>query len=226
MKSTAVKSKKKFSPTQEQLDINEIKEGVLVMRDGTLRAGLLVSSINFALKSEEEQNAIIGAYVSFINNLDFPFQIAIQSRELNIDGYLDKMRQKAKEQTNDLLKVQTNEYIRFVQEFITAAKIMNKRFYVTVMYNPLSDKQKHFFSRLLEIFKPVGIFQLKEDRFYKRKSELDRRVANVSSGLASIGLNAVQLDTQGLIELFYTSYNPDTSQNQPLADVKELRLAE
>jgi hypothetical protein len=220
-------AKKKLSvATQQYLDIAEIKEGAVIMRDGTLRSVILVSSINFALKSEDEQNAIIGAYVSFLNNIDFPLQIVVQSRELNIEGYLDSLRQKAREQTNELLKMQTNEYVEYIKELVAMAKIMNKRFYVAVLYNPLSDRQKNFFSRLLDVFKPSKLMRMKEDKFRRRKAELDRRVDNIISGLSSIGLNAIPLDTQGLIELFYSTYNPTTAISQKLVDVNELRLAE
>ncbi len=210
--------------TQQYLDIAEIKEDTVIMRDGTLRAVLLISSINFALKSEDEQNAIISAYVSFLNNIDFPLQIVIQSRELNIDSYIETLKQKAKEQTNELLKIQTSEYMQYISELISMSKIMNKRFYIVIPYNPMSDKQKHFFSRFFDIFKPGVLIRMKAEKFKRRRLELTRRVDNIMSGLGSIGLNAVQLDTQSLIELYYNSYNPSTSANQKLVDVKQLRV--
>lgn len=212
--------------TQGYLDIAEFREDTIIMRDGTLRAVLLAASINFALKNEDEQNAIIAAYVGFLNNIDFPLQIVIQSRELNIDNYLNFLRQKEKEQTNELLKLQTTEYLQYVTELISLGKIMSKRFYVVVSYNPLSDKQKGFFSKLLDSLKPATLIKMKEDKFLRRKLELTRRVENVIGGLASIGINSVQLDTQSLIELFYNTYNPETSANQKLVDINQLRVAE
>lgn len=209
--------------TQKYLDIAEIKEDTVIMRDGTLRAVILVSSINFALKSEDEQNAIISAYVSFLNNFDFPLQIVIQSRELNIDHYIETLRQKEKEQTNELLKIQTAEYIQYITEFISMSRIMNKRFYVAVTYNPLSDKQKKFISRFIDVLRPATLIKMKGEKFLLRRSELTRRVENIINGLSSAGLNAVQLDTQGLIELFYNTYNPGTSANQKMVDVNQLR---
>jgi len=211
--------------SQEYLDIIEIKENTVIMRDGTLRAVILISSINFALKSEDEQNAIISAYVSFLNNIDFPLQIIIQSRELNIDSYIKGLREKGKVQTNELLKMQTNEYIQYINELISMSKIMNKRFYIVIPYNPLSDKQKKFFSRVLDVFKPSALIKMKEEKFRRRRLELTRRVDNAISGLNSVGLNAIELDTQGLIELYYNCYNPSTSANQKLTDVNELRVA-
>ncbi|MDD4271868.1 MAG: hypothetical protein PHF50_03610 [Patescibacteria group bacterium] len=214
------------SSTQQYLDIAEFREDTIIMRDGTLRAILLVASINFALKSEDEQNAIISAYVGFLNNIDFPLQIVIQSRELNIDNYLVFLRQKEKEQTNELLKMQTAEYLQYVSELISLGKIMNKKFYVVISYNPLSDKQKGFFSKLLDSLRPASLVKMKEERFLKRRIELTRRVENVIGGLASMGVNAMPLDTQSLIELFYNTYNPETSANQKLANINELKMAE
>ncbi|MCK4540565.1 hypothetical protein KAU09_05470 [Candidatus Parcubacteria bacterium] len=212
--------------TERFLDIAEVKEDTVIMRDGTLRAVILVSSINFALKSEDEQNAIISAYVSFLNNIDFPLQIVIQSRELNIENYIKSLKQKEKEQTNELLKMQTNEYVQYIQELISMSKIMNKRFYVVVPYNPLSDKQKGFFSRFFDVFKPATLIKMKSNLFQRRKVELVRRVDNIIAGLSSIGLQSVQLDTQSLLELYYNTYNPATSANQKLVDVNQLRVSE
>jgi len=214
------------SSTQQYLDIAEIKDDTIIMRDGSLRAVLMISSINFALKSEEEQNAIIYSYVSFLNNIDFSLQIVVQSRELSIEGYINSLKQKEKEQTNELLKIQTAEYTQYISELISLGKIMSKRFYVAIPYNPASDKQKNFLKRILEAFKPTTLIKMRKKKFLKLQAELSRRVENTTTGLASIGLNAVQLDTQSLIELFYNTYNPTTSANQKLADIKQLRVVE
>ena len=212
--------------TQQYLDIAEIREDSLVMRDGTLRAVIMVSSINFALKSETEQDAIISAYVSFLNNIDFPLQIVIQSRELNIENYINTLKQKEKEQTNELLKMQTAEYTQYITELISLGKIMNKRFFVVVPYNPLSDKQKNFFSKLLDTFKPATLIKMSQDKFLRRKADLTKRVENIMGGLASVGINSALLDTQSLIELFYNTYNPETSANQKLVKIDQLNIAE
>jgi len=158
-------NRKISTTTQKYLDISEIRDNVLLMKDGTLRSVILVSSLNFALKSEDEQNAIVSSYVSFLNNLEYPLQIIIQSREFKIDSYLETLEQKRKEQTNELLRVQTAEYLSYIRELISLGKIMNKRFYVVVTYNPLSNKQKSFFSRLLETFRPVTLLRLKDELF-------------------------------------------------------------
>ncbi len=213
-----------ITSTQKYLNLSEIRDNTIIMNDGTMRSILMVSSINFALKNEDEQNAIIGAYVGFLNNLSFPLEIVIHSRELNIENYLNDLREKEKAQTNELLKAQTAEYIDYVAELVSLGKIMNKRFYVVVSYNPLSDEKKGFVSRIGEIFSPSSLVRIKQDRFEKLKKELDRRVDSVVSGLASIGLNVVELDTQALIELLYNIYNPEVAGNQPLQDVNSLRV--
>ena len=212
--------------TQQYLDVAEIKEDAAIMRDGTLRAVLLVSSINFALKSEDEQDSIIAAYISFLNNINFPIQIVIQSRELNIDSYLHMLDERQKVQTNELLKIQTNEYIHYITELVSMSKIMTKRFYIVIPYNPLADKEKSLSSKLLDVLRPATVIRMKEEKFLKNKAELDRLVENVMGGLTSAGLHSVQLDTQGLIELYYNSYNPGTSSLQKMTDVNNLRIAD
>jgi len=210
--------------TQQYLDIAEIKENTIVMKDGTLRSVLLVSSINFALKSEDEQNAVIDSYVRFLNNLNFTLQIVIQSRELDIDNYLQYLKEKEKEQTNKLLKVQTADYIEYIKELTSLGKIMNKRFYIIVPYNPLSDKRKGFFSLISEALKPATIIKLKEKTFRQYQEMLERRVESVVGGLESMGVAVARLDTQSLIELYYKTYNPETSKNQNLVDLDKIRV--
>ncbi len=210
--------------TQEHLDIAEIRDDVVVMKDGTIRAVIMVSSINFALKSEDGQNAVIEAYVRFLNNLSFPLQIVIQSRELNIDNYLEYLKVKEKEQINQLLKIQTADYIEYIQELTSLGKIMNKKFFVVVPYSALSDKRKGFFSLLGESLKPATILKLKEKTFRKYQEMLDRRTDSVIGGLESMGVATSRLDTQGLIELYYKTYNPETAKNQELPDLDKMRV--
>lgn len=212
--------------TQSYLSIAEIRDDTVVMKDGTLRAVLLVSSINFALKSEDEQNAVIDAYARFLNNIDFTLQIVIQSRELDIDNYLQFLKTKEKEQINRLLKAQTADYIEYIQELISLGKIMNKRFYVVVPYNPLTDKNKNFFRQLGEALKPATTIKLKDKTFRSYQEMLDRRVASVAGGLESLGVAVARLDTQSLIELYYKTYNPETSKNQGLADLDKIRVGD
>lgn len=210
--------------TQEHLNIAEIRDDIVVMKDGTMRAVIMVSSINFSLKSEDGQNAVIDAYVRFLNNLNFPLQIVIQSRELDIDNYLEYLKVKEKEQTNRLLKVQTADYIEYIQELTSLGKIMNKRFFVVVPYSALSDKRKGFFSLLGEALKPATILRLKEKTFRNYQEMLDRRVDSVIGGLESMGVATSRLDTQSLIELYYKTYNPESSRNQNLPDLDKIRV--
>ncbi len=210
--------------TQQYLDIAEIKDDVVIMKDGTLRAVLLVSSINFALKSEDEQNAVINSYVMFLNNLNFMLEIVIQSRELDIDNYLNYLKDKEKQQINKLLKMQTAEYIEYIKELTSIGKIMNKRFFVVVPYNPLSDKHKSFMSLLGEAVKPATSIKLKEKSFIRYKEMLNRRLDSVVGGLESMGVSVARLDTQSLIELYYKTYNPETAKNQNLVDLQKLRV--
>lgn len=210
--------------TQRYLKISDIKKDTVIMKDGTLRAVLMVSSINFALKSEEEQEAIIGGYVSFLNNLDFPIQVIIQSRELNIAGYLENMTKKANEQPNELLKSQTVQYIDYIKQLVSLGKIMNKHFYIVIPYNPLSDKRKNFWQSMVEAFRPIDVINLKEERFLYLKKQLEARIDSVSGGLSSIGLTTALLDTQGLIELFYNAYNQETAANQPLNSIEKINI--
>ncbi len=218
------KKKNNKASTQQYLDILEIKDDTVIMKDGTLRAVLAVSSINFALKSEDEQNAIISSYVAFLNNISTPIQICIQSRDLNIDNYIEYLKERERSQTNRLLKIQTAEYIEYIKELVSIGKIMSKKFFVVVPYSPFSDKHKSFFSQLSEAFKPANILRLKEAKFLRFKENLARRVDSVSSALFSLGVDVKQLNTQELIELYYETYNPETAKNQHLVDINKLQI--
>ncbi len=215
---------KKNDSVQQYLDILEIRDDTVILKDGTLRAVILVSSINFSLKSEDEQNAIIQGYVSFLNSLPHPIQILVQSRKLNIDDYLERLQKVEKEQTNDLLKMQTRDYRRYVTELVQLADIMSKRFYVVVPYAAGSIKAQGFFSRMKQALSPTTIINIKQKKFESYRIELFKRADYVIDGLASMGLKAVPLDTQGLIELYYNTYNPATYDQQRMVDVNKLRV--
>lgn len=224
-KKNVAKRKKSSAPSaQAHLPISEIKADTVILKDGTLRAVLLVSSINFALKSEDEQNALISSYVGFLNSIDFPLQVVIQSRQLQIQPYLEGLREREKAQENELLRIQIADYRAFVEELIDIGQIMTKRFYVVVPYDPLTNKRKSWFARSKEILRPASSVRLKEKRFLQRKNDLDLRVRHIQGGLQSVGLNAIQLDTQSLIEVYYTTYNPDTAFAEPLGKISDLRI--
>ncbi len=224
MQSTKLAGPKPGVPSQRYLDIAEIKEDIIVMKDGTIRAVLLVSSINFALKSVDEQNAIVQAYMQFLNSLDFPIQIVIQSRRMNIDEYLRKLGDSEKTQTNDLLRRQIADYRDFIKWLVESGDIMEKKFFLTVPLDPATDKQKGFFARLSEILTPAVAIRLSEEKFLKNKESLMLRVNTVSSGLQSMSLSAVMLDTQSLIELFYTVYNPELFENERMTATGKLQV--
>ncbi len=224
MQSKKLSGAKPGVPSQRFLDIAEIKEDIVVMKDGTLRAVLLVSSINFALKSVDEQNAIVQAYMQFLNGLDFPIQVTIQSRRMNIDDYLQKLQDSQKGQQNDLLRQQIVDYRNYIRQLVDLGEIMQKRFYVVVPLDPSTDKQKGFFARLTEVLTPSVGIHLSDERFHKNKETLMLRVNQVSSGLQSMSLNTVMLDTQSLIELYYTVYNPELFESQRMTDVSKLQL--
>jgi len=218
------KKRKSIPSTKQHLMINEIKENCVVMKDGTLRAVLMVSSINFALKNEDEQNAIISAYVSFLNSLEYPLQIVVQSRALNIAPYLSKLTKQEAKQSNELLRVQIADYRSFIAQLVEMSNITSKSFYVVVPYDPLSNKSKSFWSRLTEVINPSSTVRLKDKRFQERKRDLDTRVRLVTSGLSGMSLEVVRLDTQSLIELYYTTFNPDIALSEPMPELNKIRV--
>ncbi|MFH0951622.1 MAG: hypothetical protein V1838_00325 [Patescibacteria group bacterium] len=217
---------KTSTSTQQFLDILEIKDKTVVLKDGNMRAVLLVASINFALKSEDEQTAVIQGYTQFLNSLDFTVQIVVQSRKLNIDEYIERIKERAKQQTNELLKMQTVEYVNYISELVEIADLMSKRFYVVVPYSPKSDKPKKFFSRLFEAFSPSTVIHLKQKQFDEYREELFKRVQYVIEGLGSSGLQSAVLDTQSLIALYYNTYNMESYEQQELTTADKLVLEE
>lgn len=213
------------SSTQRYLEVQGIRDDVAILKDGTLRAVILVSSINFDLKSEQEQNAIIQSYTQFLNTLDFPLQIVIQSRKFDIDDYLERLKTIEKGQQNELLRLQTAEYRQYIAELVELADLMSKRFYIVVPYAQNERKHTNWFRKFTELLTPASILVLKQEQFQEYKSELFKRVDRIIDGLGAVGgLKSVVLDTQGLIELYYSTYNPQTGEQQPLAKVGDLNV--
>ncbi len=209
---------------QAYLDIAEIRDNVLILKNGGLRAILLVSSVNFGLKSEDEQRALIGGYQSFLNSLEFPVQIVVQSRPLDIQGYINKLKIVADKQTNDLLKIQTIDYIEYIQQLVEVASIMTKRFFVVVPFTPVNVASGGFLEKILETINPLRKTQKAVSLFDKQRAQLFQRVDVAASALRGIGLQTVLLNTQELIELFYDIYNPDLALKRKLPDVRELSV--
>ena len=162
--------------------------------------------------------------MQFLNMLDFPIQVVIQSRRMNIDDYLSRLGESERTQKNDLLRRQIADYREYVKQLVELGEIMQKRFYVVVPLDPATDKQKGFWARLGEILTPSVAIRLSESRFQKNKESLMLRVNSIISGLSSMSLNAATLDTQSLIELYYTVYNPELFEAQRMTDVGKLQL--
>lgn len=209
-------------PTQAFLRISEIKDDTLIMDDGTLRAILAVSSTNFDLKNESEQNALIYSYQRFLNSLDFPIQILMQSRRMEVGEYLAKLKDYAVKQTNELLRMQTTEYINFIAQLVENANITNKNFYVIVPWSGsiFPSTGGGFLSKLLGGGGQTKNLQAKLENFAKYKNLLNERVTSVSSNLSSAGLRVMRLKSEEIVELLYNSYNFDAA---PLIDASKLQ---
>jgi len=192
--------------TQQFLEIDQIREGVVILKNKALRGVLMVSSLNFALKSEEEQNAIIYQFQSFLNSLDFVCQIVIQSRRLNITGYLDKLRELEKSQENELLKVQTAGYREFVEELVKAGIIMTKTFFIVVPYT--IGEARGITPTGKKLLRMPKLPALTEEMFQRCKTQLWQRMEFVTLGLRRCGLRAIPLSTPELIELFWSLHHP------------------
>jgi type IV secretory pathway VirB4 component len=209
--------------TQAYLDIAEIKQNTIVMKDGSLRAVMVVSSTNFSLKSVEEQNALIAAYQNFLNALEFPIQILVQSRKLDIHSYLDKLRSVMQQQTNELLRLQTQEYVEYVSKLIEFASIMTKTFYVIVPLSTAAVKTG-FFGRISNIFNPAQQISGKQRGFEMSAEELSKRVNQVESALGAMGLKTIVLNTEELVELMYNSYNLSTASPIKIRNIEDLEI--
>jgi len=195
-------------PTQEFIPIKEIRDDVFILKDGSLHMILMASTLNFALKSEEEQNAIIMQYQNFLNSLDFSVQFFIQSRKLNTDSYIAMLSEAEKNQDNELMKIQTKEYIEFIKNFVKMSNVMAKAFYISIPYSTAAmEVKKSFVGNLVGGFSKKTAGQL-SDRFEENKIQLQQRADIVSQGLARVGVRVAPLNTEELIELFYELFNP------------------
>lgn len=213
------------APTQKYLDVTEVKEDVIVLKSGSLRAVLAVSSINFDLKSTEEQEAIINQYQNFLNSVDFPLQIVISSRKLDIRNYLDFLTTKEKQQSSELLRLQISEYKSFISQLVSVSNIMEKFFYIIIPFSPVENKQKGFLNNLFSLINPQKNILEKKENFETMRSQLFQRVDHVMAALSGIGLRIAPLKTEELIELLFNSYNPEIYNETELKKVNELELA-
>ena len=201
--------------SQNFVPIKEIRDGVVVLQDGSLRALIIASSLNFALKSQDEQNSIIYQLQNFLNSLDFSVQIFIQSKRLDIRPYIALLEGRYKEQVTELMKIQTQEYIEFIKTFVENSSIMTKSFFVVVPYSPAAmNANKNPISNLLgnnggsKGGAKKTATAAANDLFEEGHSQLQQRVGVVEQGLTRCGIRVVELGTEEVVELFYKIFNP------------------
>ena len=197
------------SATQQFVPIDRIRDGIVTMKDGELRAVLMTNSLNLSLKGEDEQQAIIVQFQSLLNTLDFPVQFFIQSRRLNIKPYMDLLTERSKDVKEDLLKLQINEYMGFIKKFTEETNIMTKHFFVVVPYMPsiLSSKGGSV-SSLIPFGGSGSSIKKENDSFEEARIQLEQRVSTVSQGLVRFGIRSQKLNTEEVVELFYKLFNP------------------
>ncbi len=202
----------KSKTTQDFVPIREIRDGVVILKDGSMRALVLASSLNFALKSVDEQNSIIFQFQNFLNSLDFSVQIFIQSKKLDIRPYIALLEERYKEQVAELMKIQTREYIEFIKTFVENSNIMTKSFFIIVPYtppmltvskNPISNYIHKKSGKSSDENKAVANAEFEEYR-----SQLEQRVGVVEQGLVRCGIRVAELGTEEVVELYYKIFNP------------------
>lgn len=199
--------------TQSFVPIKEVRDGIVILKDGSMRAILMTSSVNFALKGEDEQKSIIYQFQNFLNSLNFDMQIFIQSRNLDIKPYISLLQDRLKVQTDDLMKVQIREYMKFVQTFTEQANIMTKRFFIVVPYSPLStNTAKAKVGLFSSKNNSAKLSKIESDNFMESRTQIAQRVDVIIGGLGRTGVRAVQLGTEEVIEVFYQIFNPGESE--------------
>lgn len=222
--SSQLAKNKTSAAAQNFLDILEIKEDTVVLKNKSLRAVLSVSAINYDLKSTEEQEAIITQYQSFLNSLDFPLQILITSKKINMGDYLEFLEKKEKVLDNELLKFQISEYRNYIAQLTSVTNIMDKNFYLVIPFAPAEDVEKGFLKKIVSIFNPNKNNSKKEEAFETYRNQLLQRAEHVGAGLSGVGVNMTLLKTQELIELLYNSYNPTAYTPDEISDVNALDI--
>ena len=198
------------SATQEFVPIKEVRDGVVLLKDGGMRAILLCSSLNFSLKAEDERNAILMQFQDFLNSLDFSIEIVVQSRKLDIRPYIALLEEQGKAKVNNLMKIQVREYIEFIKNFTESTNIMTKHFFIVVPYSPAIIDT----SNTSDIRSKLGLSSTKEKAanaeadFEEDRSQLEERLSVVEQGLIRTGVRVARLGTEEVIELFYKAFNP------------------
>ena len=219
-----------ISATQKFVPIKEIRNGIIVLKDGGYRGILICSSVNFGLKSADEQHAITLGFQNFLNTLDFSIQIVVNSRKMDLRPYLALLEEKAPEQKTELMRIQLHEYIEFVRSFADQANIMTKSFYIVVPYaSHVSAASAVGFLQHLPGLPampahagPAGATASRnvsakdaaaKTSFEEGRAQLEQRLSLVAGGLAGTGVRAATLGTEEVIELLYRSFNPGELEN-------------
>jgi type IV secretory pathway VirB4 component len=217
--------------TQNTLQIAEIRDGIVIMNDGSFRSVIMVKSINFDLMSPQEQEAVEYSFQGFLNSLYFPVQVFVRTQKVDLDPYIERLDKIRTEQDNMLLALLMEDYIDYIDNLSQQTNIMDKKFYVVIPYFPFDDIQKTLTESKNLIKGLIGIFDSKENHIVineqdleRAKTELRNRVQAVLSGLMQSNIQGLPLDTQELIELYYDTYNPDTATRQQLKNFDDLTV--
>jgi hypothetical protein len=204
-------TKVKAEATQAFVPIKEVRDGIVILKDGSLRALLMASSINLALKAADEQQAIIGQFQNFLNSLEFTVQFFIESRDLDIRPYIALLEDRYAQELDDLMKIQIREYIAFIKDFTERANIMSKNFFIVVPYDPAIISRGGGVAGTLGSLLPGGgnaSTTLTNEQFEQYRTQLEQRTSVIEQGLVRTGVRVVSLGTEEVIELFYKLFNP------------------
>ena len=200
--------KVKAQATQEFVPIKEVRDGIIILKDGSLRVLLMASSINLALKSQDEQQAIIGQFQNFLNSLEFTVEFSIQSRDLDIRPYIALLQDRYQKELDELMKIQIREYMAFIKDFTERANIMTKNFFIVIPYDPALINRSGGMLGGLFPSSQKGAGALADEQFEQYRAQLEQRVSVVEQGLVRTGVRVVKLGTEEVIELFYKLFNP------------------
>ncbi|MFA5722209.1 MAG: hypothetical protein WC940_01315 [Candidatus Paceibacterota bacterium] len=224
------KIKEAFS-SQSLLSLHQIRKGVIILKNGSLRSILSVSGINLDLKSENEQSSILVNWRNLLNNLDFQLEVVAHSRRVNIQTYLNFIQERINQETNNLLKLQGEDYYTFINGLVTGNNIMKKKFYVVIPYDSVIIRPKNILSQIKEAYKSLlnlkrqafsNVQPLSNENFNQHYQQLMIRQNNVINNFTRMGLQAQPLTTKELIELFFNLYNPETFERESINIPSEL----
>jgi hypothetical protein len=212
----------KGTATQEFVPIERVRDGIIVLKTGELRSILITNSLNLSLKSEDEQQAILMQFQTFLNSLDFPVEFFIESRKLNIKPYIDMLQARSKEVKEDLLKIQIHEYMGFITKFTEDSNIMTKHFFITIPYFQTAGggQSTNSSSSLLSFGGDSSTKRENQSTFEASRIQLEQRVNTVIQGLSRFGLRAQKLGTEEVVELFYKLFNP-SEQNREAPSIPQ-----